>query len=192
MRHVPGGELEDRSTPFESEDRSTPFEPEFVSTEAYIVGNERPYNPNNQSEIIERYLRNEKHRSPPAVPNTENNRQQQQDVRRQSENFEDLGQEQEDFNGQHEEDVQQQLYDLNQEAEGLTQQQVNINHDDNRYYAATKDYQNEYNSHYHGAKESAHEYEAEVVQVTDKADAQSEESPGLWRRLKEKTKEIFG
>lgn len=83
-----------------------------------------------------------------------------------SENVEDLGQQYEDFN-QHEEDVQQQLIDMNAEAEDLTQQQVDVSKVDHYSqqklldsYASPR--HNEYNSHYHGEKESANEYEAEV------------------------------
>lgn len=85
-----------------------------------------------------------------------------------SENIEDLGQQYEDFNGQHEEDVQQQLIDMNAEAEDLRQQQVDISRDDRNGQQkildsyAGESHHNEYNSHYHGEKESADEYEAEV------------------------------
>lgn len=89
MRHIPGDEVDDRSTTqfderstTQFDERSTPFEPVVVSTEAYLVGDERPYNPNDQSEIIERYLRNERHRSPVDVDKeAERNYQQQEDVR---------------------------------------------------------------------------------------------------------------
>lgn len=70
MRHVPGYEFEDDQ---ELEGRSTPFEPVAVSTEAYLVGTD---NPNNQSEIIERYLRNERQRS----ETRDDNYQQQEDL----------------------------------------------------------------------------------------------------------------
>lgn len=85
-----------------------------------------------------------------------------------SENLEDLGQR---FDGQleEEEDVQQQLIDMNAEAEDLRQQQVDISHDDynnqQRHldnYAQRDINHREYHSHYHGEKESADEYEAEV------------------------------
>lgn len=75
MRHVPGNEFQDNH---ELEESSTPFEPLAVSTQAYLVGNERPYNPNDQSEIIERYLRNERHR-PAAVHDSDNKNYQQQE-----------------------------------------------------------------------------------------------------------------
>lgn len=79
-----------------------------------------------------------------------------------------MGQQYEDFDGQHEEDVQQQLIDMNAEAEDLRQQQVDVSRDDRisqqkllDSYAQAPNH-NEYNSHYHGEKESANEYEAEV------------------------------
>lgn len=80
-----------------------------------------------------------------------------------SENIEDLGQQYEEFNNQDEKDVQQQLIDMNAEAEDLTQQQVDINKDDGgNSQKLLENYAREYNSHYHGEKESADEYEAEV------------------------------
>lgn len=95
-----------------------------------------------------------------------------------SENIEDLGQKFEDFNGQNEEDVQQQLVnlnmeaddlgqhqvDMNVEAEDLRQKQVGISHGDRLLdnYAQRDSNHREYQSHYHGEKESAEEYEAEV------------------------------
>lgn len=201
MRHVPGNEFEDDRED-DREETSTPFEPIVVSTQAYLVGNERPYNPNDQSGIIERYLRNERHRPAAVEVNTDDYNHQQQEVLK-AENLEDLGQQYEDFNGQHEEDVQQQLIDMDAEAEDLRQQQVDISHDDrnsqqrivDNYGQHQESNHKEYNSHYHGEKVSADEYEAEVVQVTDKVDMvdmQTEESPGLWTRFKDKTKEIFG
>lgn len=78
MRHVPGNEFDDDH---EHEETSTPFEPVAVSTQAYLVGDERderPYNPNDQSEIIERYLRNERQRS--TVVGDGNDHQQQEDL----------------------------------------------------------------------------------------------------------------
>lgn len=88
-----------------------------------------------------------------------------------SENNEDLGQQYEDFNGQHEEDVQQQLIDMDAEAEDLRQQQVDISKDDRNSQQKLLDgyagepHHNEYNSHYQGEKESAAEYEAEVISL---------------------------
>lgn len=76
MRHVPGNEIEDNGE--DLEESSTPFEPVVVSTQAYLVGNEQTYNPNDQSEIIERYLRNERQRS--AVANTQANNHQQHEM----------------------------------------------------------------------------------------------------------------
>lgn len=75
MRHVPGNEFED-----DHEETSTPFEPLVVSTQAYLVGNERPYNPNDQSEIIERYLRNEKQRSEAVGVSNDDDHQRQEDL----------------------------------------------------------------------------------------------------------------
>lgn len=77
MRHVPGSEFGDGD---ELEESSTPFEPVVVSTQAYLVGNERPSNPNDQSEIIERYLRNERHRSAAVDVSDSNDHQQQEDL----------------------------------------------------------------------------------------------------------------
>lgn len=74
MRHVPGNEFGDTQ---ELEESSTPVEPLVVSTQAYLVGDERPYNPNDQSEIIERYLRNERQQTPTAVDASDNNNHQQ-------------------------------------------------------------------------------------------------------------------
>lgn len=76
MRHVPGNEFEDDR---ELEESSTPFEPLVVSTQAYLVGNDRPYNPNDQSGIIERYLRNERQRSAGVNVNPYDENYQQQD-----------------------------------------------------------------------------------------------------------------
>lgn len=79
MRHVPGNELEDDGElENNGEETSTPFEPIVVSTQAYLVGNERP---NNQSEIIERYLRNERHHHMAAdVTSYDNDHQKQEDL----------------------------------------------------------------------------------------------------------------
>ncbi|XP_037031197.1 uncharacterized protein LOC119070817 isoform X3 [Bradysia coprophila] len=198
-RHVPGSEFGEDN---ELEETSTPFEPLVVSTQAYLVydngnGNERPrpYRPDDQSEIIERYLNNERPYSPKYYGSDNNEYQQQTDPT--PENIEDLGDL--DFNGQAEEDVQQQLVDLDFEAEDLRQQQVDVNSDDDRNDQqrlldgyARESGRTEYNSHYHGQKETADEYDAQVVQVTDKADGDNKESPGLWTRFKDKTKDIFG
>ncbi|KAJ6626784.1 hypothetical protein Bhyg_16346 [Pseudolycoriella hygida] len=190
MRHVPGNEFEDDNELGES---STPSEPTVVSTQAYLVGDERPYNPYDQSGIIERYLRN---RTQAVESINSNNNQQQEDLK--SENLEDFGQQYEDFNGQQEEDVQQQLIDWNPEAEDLRQQQVNVNeHNYNTQETMLDKYTQDsnprgYTSHYNDNKETAEVYEAKVVQVTDKPSNENGESPGLWRRLKDKTKEIFG
>ncbi|KAG4080075.1 hypothetical protein HA402_014515 [Bradysia odoriphaga] len=90
-------------------------------------------------------------------------------------------------------------FDLDFEAEDLRQQQVDVNsdHDRNDQQRLLDGYtresgRTEYNSHYHGQKETADEYDAQVVQVIDKADGNNEESPGLWTRFKDKTKDIFG
>ncbi len=79
-----------------------------------------------------------------------------------------MGQQFEDFDGQHEEDVRQQIVDLNAEAEDLRQQQVDITRDDRNGHqklldnSARESNQRPYNSHYHGGKETVNEYEAEV------------------------------
>lgn len=77
MRHVPGNEIEIDQ---ELDESSTPFEPIAVSTQAYLVGNERPYNANDQNEIIERYLRNERQPAVVDDKSDENNYQQQEDL----------------------------------------------------------------------------------------------------------------
>lgn len=79
-----------------------------------------------------------------------------------------MGQQFEDFNGQDEDDGQQHLIDMDAEAEDLRQQQVDVNgHDRNGHQKLLDGYtqesnRKEYNSHYHGERESADEYEAEV------------------------------
>ncbi len=81
MRHVPANEIGDDQE--EQDETSTPFEPLAVSTQAYLVGNERPsYNLNDQSEIIEQYLRNKNQHPATAVDVSDNydNYQQQQDL----------------------------------------------------------------------------------------------------------------
>lgn len=77
MRHVPGNEIEDQED-LELEESSTPFEPLVVSTQAYLVGNERPYNPNDQSGIIERYINERQQAALANAKNARDNNEQQE------------------------------------------------------------------------------------------------------------------